>query len=47
MDVLDRSTIWPYDEHGEPRAFSYARYGSPTVAPAALWADLEPALERA
>ena len=31
---LDRSTIWPYDEHGEPREFFYARYGSPTVAEA-------------
>jgi cystathionine gamma-synthase len=26
----DRSTIWPYDEHGEPRAFFYARYNHPT-----------------
>lgn len=32
--ALDRSTIWPYDEHGEPREFYYARYGSPTVAEA-------------
>jgi len=32
--ALDRSTIWPYDEHGEPREFFYARYGSPTVAEA-------------
>jgi cystathionine gamma-synthase len=31
---LDRSTIWPYDEQGEPREFYYARYGSPTVASA-------------
>jgi len=31
---LDRSTIWPYDERGEPREFYYARYGSPTVAEA-------------
>jgi cystathionine gamma-synthase len=31
---LDRSTIWPYDEGGEPREFYYARYGSPTVAEA-------------
>jgi cystathionine gamma-synthase len=29
---LDRSTIWPYDEHGEPREFYYSRYASPTVA---------------
>ena len=34
MDALDRSTIWPYDERGEPRAFYYQRYGSPTVAEA-------------
>ena len=31
---VDRSTIWPYDEHGEPRDFYYSRYGSPTVAAA-------------
>jgi cystathionine gamma-synthase len=31
---LDRSTIWPYDERGEPREFYYQRYGSPTVAEA-------------
>jgi cystathionine beta-lyase/cystathionine gamma-synthase len=34
MDSLDRSTIWPYDERGEPRAFFYSRYGNPTVADA-------------
>jgi cystathionine gamma-synthase len=34
MEPLDRSTIWPYDEHGEPRDFYYSRYGSPTVAAA-------------
>lgn len=34
MDALDRSTIWPYDEHGEPRTFFYTRYGNPTVAEA-------------
>ena len=34
MDALDRSTIWPYDERGEPREFYYQRYGSPTVAAA-------------
>ncbi|MGZ4426191.1 MAG: PLP-dependent transferase, partial [Gaiellaceae bacterium] len=28
---LDRSTIWPYDERGEPREFYYSRYGNPTV----------------
>jgi cystathionine gamma-synthase len=25
----DRSTIWPYDERGEPRDFFYARYAHP------------------
>jgi cystathionine gamma-synthase len=34
MESLDRSTIWPYDERGEPREFYYSRYGSPTVAAA-------------
>jgi cystathionine gamma-synthase len=34
MEPLDRSTIWPYDERGEPGAFYYSRYGSPTVAEA-------------
>jgi cystathionine gamma-synthase len=34
MDSVDRSTIWPYDEHGEPGAFFYARYGHPTGAAA-------------
>ena len=32
--TLDRATIWPYDERGEPRDFYYQRYGSPTVADA-------------
>jgi cystathionine gamma-synthase len=32
--TLDRSTIWPYDERGEPGEFYYQRYGSPTVAEA-------------
>jgi cystathionine gamma-synthase len=32
--TLDRATIWPYDERGEPREFYYQRYGSPTVAEA-------------
>jgi cystathionine gamma-synthase len=31
---LDRSTIWPYDERGEPREFHYQRHASPTVAAA-------------
>ena len=34
MEPLDRSTLWPYDERGEPREFYYQRYGSPTVAAA-------------
>ena len=29
MDALDRSTIWPYDERGEPGEFYYQRYGHP------------------
>jgi len=31
---LDRSTVWPYDERGEPRDFYYQRFGNPTVAAA-------------
>jgi cystathionine beta-lyase/cystathionine gamma-synthase len=34
MDPLDRSTIWPYDEHGDPGEYYYSRYGNPTVAEA-------------
>jgi cystathionine gamma-synthase len=34
MEPVDRATIWPYDEGGEPRDFYYSRYGSPTVADA-------------
>jgi cystathionine gamma-synthase len=34
MEPVDRSTIWPYDEHGDPGEFYYSRYGSPTVAEA-------------
>jgi cystathionine gamma-synthase len=34
VESLDRSTIWPYDERGEPREFYYSRYASPTVAEA-------------
>jgi cystathionine gamma-synthase len=29
VDSLDRSTIWPYDERGEPREFYYQRFGHP------------------
>jgi cystathionine gamma-synthase len=32
MRGVDRSTIWPYDEHGDPREFFYQRYGHPTGA---------------
>ena len=32
--TIDRSTVWPYDEHGQPRAFMYQRYGHPTGAAA-------------
>src|SRR6266446_8186122 len=34
MEPLDRSTIWPYDERGEPGDFYYSRYASPTVVEA-------------
>ena len=34
MDNLDRSTLWPYDEHGEPGEFYYQRYGHPVGAAA-------------
>src|SRR5262249_24398951 len=34
MEPPDRSTIWPYDDQGEPGAFQYQRFGSPTVAAA-------------
>jgi cystathionine gamma-synthase len=27
---IDRRTVWPYDEHGEPGAFVYSRYAHPT-----------------
>jgi cystathionine gamma-synthase len=32
MDIVDRSTVWPYDERGEPGAFTYQRYGHPAGA---------------
>lgn len=31
---VDRATIWPYDERGEPREFYYTRYAHPTGAAA-------------
>jgi cystathionine gamma-synthase len=31
---VDRSTIWPYDEHGEPRSFYYSRTAHPAGAAA-------------
>jgi cystathionine gamma-synthase len=33
-EPVDRSTLWPHDEHGEAREFHYQRHGSPTVAAA-------------
>ena len=30
MESVDRSTIWPYDEHGEPGDFYYSRYDHPS-----------------
>jgi cystathionine gamma-synthase len=32
--MVDRSTIWPYDEHGEPERFYYSRYAHPAGAEA-------------
>ncbi len=29
MQTADRSTIWPYDDRGEPREFYYSRYNHP------------------
>ncbi|HEY3961233.1 MAG TPA: PLP-dependent transferase [Gaiellaceae bacterium] len=34
MEHVDRSTVWPYDEHGKPRDFYYQRYAHPTGAAA-------------
>ena len=34
MQQVDRSTVWPYDEAGEPREFVYQRYAHPTGAAA-------------
>jgi cystathionine gamma-synthase len=34
VEHVDRSTIWPYDAAGEPRAFYYSRYAHPTGAAA-------------
>jgi cystathionine gamma-synthase len=31
---VDRRSVWPYDEHGEPGAFTYQRHGHPTGAEA-------------
>jgi cystathionine gamma-synthase len=30
MEPIDRATVWPYDEQGEPGAFLYQRYAHPT-----------------
>jgi len=42
MERVDRSTIWPYDERGEPRQFYYSRTAHPTGA--AAEAELDHAL---
>jgi cystathionine gamma-synthase len=34
MEPIDRATVWPYDEQGEPGEFLYQRYGHPTGAAA-------------
>lgn len=34
MSTVDRSTVWPYDAQGDPRAFLYQRYAHPTGADA-------------
>jgi cystathionine gamma-synthase len=34
MEPVDRSTIWPYDERGEPRSFYYSRTAHPAGAAA-------------
>ncbi|HEY2327941.1 MAG TPA: PLP-dependent transferase [Gaiellaceae bacterium] len=34
MESADRSSVWPYDEHGKPREFYYQRYAHPTGAAA-------------
>src|SRR3954470_2565057 len=30
MGTIDRGTVWPYDQAGEPGAFIYQRYAHPT-----------------
>jgi cystathionine gamma-synthase len=32
--MIDRSTVWPYDDRGQPGPFLYQRYGHPTGAAA-------------
>lgn len=34
MSAIDRATVWPYDERGQPGAFFYQRYAHPTGAAA-------------
>jgi cystathionine gamma-synthase len=34
VETLDRRTVWPYDESGEPGPFTYQRYAHPTGAAA-------------
>jgi len=41
-EPLDRSSLWPYDERGEPGEFYYQRYGHPTgVAAEAALGELD------
>src|SRR5579862_6608596 len=42
MEQVDHSTIWPYDEAGEPRELFYARYNHPAgVAAETALGELE------
>jgi cystathionine gamma-synthase len=42
MATVDRNTVWPYDESGEPGAFVYQRYAHPTgVAAEGALGELE------
>src|SRR5690242_11170935 len=34
MEPIDRATVWPYDERGEPGPFVYSRYAHPSGAAA-------------
>jgi cystathionine gamma-synthase len=46
MEPIDRATVWPYDERGEPGPYVYTRYAHPTgVAAEGALAELEGAPE--